>query len=70
MLNPFEELEYKLKFGIKKHKLIDKDISFGLNLCKQGYANAITTFYEYYLLLSLFKWQISIGWFLVEKVKE
>lgn len=55
------ELIYKLKFGIKVNKLSKGDIQLGIFLNKQNYDTLAN---EYYLYVVLFKWSISIGWFL------
>lgn len=60
-------IDYDLKFGIEKHKLTNKEFQFGLSLNKQCYGTYIGDRYEYYLCLFLFKYVISIGWFLKER---
>lgn len=60
-------IDYKLKFGIEFNKLRNKEIQFGFSLNKHCYGTYVGDRYEYYLYLSLFKWYISIGWFLKEE---
>ena len=57
-------IDYKLKFGIKFDKLHNKELSLGLFLNKHCFGTYLGDRYEYYLYLCLFKWCISIGWFL------
>ena len=60
-------IDYKLKFGIKKKKLSRGDIQLGMFINREGFATYKGIEFEYYLHITLFKWSISIGWFL-EKV--
>lgn len=60
-------VDYDLKFGLKHHKLLNKEIQLGITLDKHCYGTYVGDKYEYYLCVFLFKWQISIGWFLEER---
>lgn len=58
--------DYKLKFGIKFNKLYGRQLQLGVFFNKECFGTYIGDRYEYYLYLCLFKWCISIGWFLKE----
>lgn len=55
--------DYKRKFGIKKHKHYGKDLSLGINICKEEIGTYYGNIYDYYLNISLLKYEISIGIF-------
>lgn len=61
-------IDYKLKFGFKTNKLSLGDIQLGAFINREGFSTYKGLEFEYYLHISLFKWCISIGWFL-EAVK-
>lgn len=58
--------DYKLEFGIKFYKLRNRDLQLCLSLNKNCFGTYIGDRYEYCLYLCLFKFSVSIGWFLEE----
>lgn len=59
-------IDYKRKFGFKFYKLPNNEFQFGICLDKHCYGTYIGNMYEHYLHIGLYKWTISIGWFLEE----
>lgn len=57
-------IDYKLKFGIKSKKLSLGEIQLGAFINRECFTTYKGIEFEYYLHISLFKWCISIGWFL------
>lgn len=58
------DIDYERKFGVQFYKLNNGEIQLGLSLNKHCYGTYKGDMYEDYLHISLFKWTISIGWFL------
>ncbi len=58
-------IDYKRKFGIRFAKHMKGEFQLGLFFNHHCYGTYAGDMYEDYLYICFFKWNISIGWFLV-----